>query len=63
LNFTVHPDIFDPIKTTISANQNNTKYANNADTYIYTVSLKDKYDNPIVNKNLSFVNQDCIGST
>lgn len=63
INFVVHPDIFDPIKTTISVNQNNTKYANNADFYIYTISLKDKYDNPIINKSISFINQDCTAYT
>jgi len=63
INFTVYPDDLDPVKTTLSVNETGTKDANNSDYYIYTISLKDKYDNPIYNKTLSLVNQDCTSYT
>ncbi len=63
INFNNYPDDIDPVKTTISVNESNNKYANNSDYYIYTLKLKDKYDNPIYNKTLDFVNQDCTWYT
>lgn len=59
INFTIYPDIIDPVKTTINVNETNTKSANNSDYYIYTISLRDRYNNPVYNKSLDFINQDC----
>ena len=59
INFSNYPDEIDTTKTTITSNENSTKYSNNADYYIYTISLKDKYNNPIYNKVLNFIDQDC----
>lgn len=59
INFSNFPDEIDPTKTTITSTENWNKYANNSDYYIYTISLKDKYNNPIYNKVLNFIDQDC----
>lgn len=41
-----------------TATTNGSKYANNSDAYTYTVTLKDRYNNPVYGKNILFVNQE-----
>ncbi len=59
INFTIFPDLVDFTKSSISVSSTWNKYANNVDNYLYTLILKDKYNNPIYNKNLVSINQDC----
>jgi len=62
--FDIYPN--NNLKPTISLSPSTThwtKYANNFDKYIYTLNLKDKFDNPIYNKNIININQDCNGIT
>jgi len=40
-----------------------TQFANNTSVYKYLLTLKDKFDNPIYNKNIININQDCTGIT
>jgi len=42
---------------------NSNKFANNVDTYDYTISLKDQYLNPIFNRNIDSIAQSIVGYT
>jgi hypothetical protein len=53
--FRTLPNDLDETKTIISVLSNNNKFANNSDYYTYTLSLKDKFWNPIYNKSLESV--------
>ena len=59
INFSIYPDDLDPSKSTISFTETDNKYANYSDYYVYTLNLRDKYNNPIYGKTLNFLNQDC----
>ncbi len=57
--YNIYPNDLDVTKTTITVSSNGDKYANNSDSYIYTLNLKDTYWNPIYNKNIDNIKQDC----
>jgi len=63
ITFNVFPSDLDESKTTISVSSNKDKFANNSDSYNYILNLKDKYWNPIYNKDIDFINQDCSNLT
>lgn len=51
-NFTVYPNLIDQTNTWVSLNWGEwTKYADNIDKYSYILHLRDKFDNPIYDKN------------
>lgn len=55
--FTIYPWDLDESKTLISVDSNWDKFANNKESYIYTLTLKDKYWNLIHDKNIKLVKQ------
>lgn len=66
LNFNLYPSVIDNNNTTIVLNSTtpkNSKYANYSDEYSYTVTLKDKFWNPIYDKNILSFNTDCTWTT
>jgi hypothetical protein len=50
-------------KSTLTVSSTNDKYADNTSYYEYTLQLKDKYGNPIINKNIAFLKNNCDGFT
>lgn len=54
----IYPNELDPNKTNIIYSWEN-KYANNENYYLYKISLKDKYWNPIYNKKINSIEHFC----
>lgn len=61
ITFIINPDKVDQSKSTVSLYKwlKNSNYANNYDQYEYQISIKDKYLNPIYNKEILSLNTDC----
>lgn len=62
-NITIYPWDIDLSNSSIETNSINDKFANNNDFYIYSIVLKDKYDNPIYWKQATNINQKCDNSS
>lgn len=57
----VYPNDISPSTSLLSVSSLDDKYANNEDVYTYTLELKDRYSNPIFNKNLNAITQNIDG--
>jgi len=50
--FDIIPSAIDITKSILEVSQRDIKYADNTSSYVYSLSLKDEYLNPIVGKNI-----------
>lgn len=60
MNFNIYPAMFVASGSTLVVDTDSDKYADFIDNYNYTLVLKDKYGNPIVNKNVDIIDQSCV---
>ncbi len=60
--FDITPADIDVDTSSLEVIERNTRYADNTSSYVYTLSLKDKYLNPIAWKNIINIEQSCFSA-